>query len=599
MFDKLKNAWQLKRALIMVWQSGPYWTILSMVCIVIQGFLPLVSLYLLKLVIDAVTAGVGNSSGDFQFKTILLYIALLGLVSLIGVLAQSGSTLVREAQAQIMTDHMHSILHAKSVAVDLMYYENAEYYDNLHRAQQEAPFRPTRIVYGLVQAGQSGLSLLAMAGLLFSFHWIVASILFLAAMPSLFVRIQYAGKFYRWNRKRTPADRQSYYFHWLLTMDQMAKEIRLFNLGNLFRERYRELRKELRKERIDLVSRRALADFITQASATLAIFGSLAFIAYRAVLGMISLGDLVMYYQAFQRGQGYLKELLRALADLYEDNLFLTNLYEFLDLEPSIADRPNARPFPRPMTSSLACKDLCFTYPNGTRPVLQGIDLTIKPGQVIALVGENGSGKTTLVKLLCRLYDPTRGAIEIDGVDLREYTVDSVRREMSVIFQDYAKYHLTARENIWFGNIELDDHADEIEAAARFSGAHDPIMTLPKGYDTILGKWFEQGEEISIGEWQKVALARAILRSAQIIILDEPTSAMDARTEYAIFKTFREMVRGKTAILISHRFSTVRGADWIYVLHNGQILESGPHHELMQLDGMYAQLFEAQASNYR
>jgi ATP-binding cassette subfamily B protein len=597
--SKIQRTLRLDFALRLVWQSAPGWTGASLALLVVQGVLPLVSLYLMKLVVDAVTTALEAPDKGAAFGQVALLIGLTGGVALVSALFRSIAGLVSEAQGQVITDYMSDILHAKSIEVDLEYYESAQYYDKLHRAQREAPFRPVRILNGLVQVAQNGISLLAMAGLLFSFHWGIAAILFVAAIPGLFVRLRYAGQTYRWQRQRTPAERQSWYFHWMLTGDRHAKEIRQFDLGSLFMRRFRDLRQQLRREKIEIATRRSIAELVSQISATLAVFGSYAFIAYRAVQGSITLGDLVMYYQAFQRGQGFLRDILSGLAGLYEDNLFLSNLYEFLDLKPKVVEPLHPKPVPQPMQTGIAFDHVSFQYPAGTREVLEDINLTIRPGEVVALVGENGSGKTTLIKLLCRLYDPASGTITLDDVDLRQLETTALRREISIIFQDYAKYHLTARENIWFGNVALPPDEERIVAAARHAGADEVITGLPQGYETILGKWFEDGEELSVGEWQKVALARAFLRDAQIIVLDEPTSALDARAEYDIFKKFRQLAAGRTAILISHRFSTVRMADRIYVLEDGRIIESGTHDELVRLGGTYARLFETQAQYYR
>jgi ATP-binding cassette subfamily B protein len=322
-------------------------------------------------------------------------------------------------------------------------------------------------------------------------------------------------------------------------------------------------------------------------------------VASQAIGGKITYGDLVMYFQAFQRVQGFFQGILGNLLGLYEDNLFLSNLYEFLDLKRMVVEPVPAKPVPHPMRRGIEISHVSFQYPGGARTVFEDISLAIRPGEVVALVGENGSGKTTLIKLLCRLYDPTGGTISIDGIDLREFETKALRREIAIIFQDYAHYHLTARENIWFGNTALPLGHDLVIAAARRAGADDVISALPHGYETILGKWFEDGEELSIGEWQKVALARAFMRDAQIIVLDEPTSAMDAKAEYEAFQNFRLLASGRTAILISHRFSTVRMADRIFVLKHGSVLESGTHEELISRQGVYADLFERQARSYR
>jgi ATP-binding cassette, subfamily B, bacterial len=596
---KIRRALQLGRALRFVWQSAKGWTIASGVLIVVQGVLPLLPLYLMKLLVDAVTAGVAAPDKGAVLRHVLLLVGLMGAVTLLASLIRLIAGLVSEWQTNIVTDHMNDVLLAKSIEVDLEYYESARYYDTLHRAQGEAPSRPNSIVNGLAQIAQNGISLLAIAALLLSFHWIIAIILFTAVISGSAVRLRYTGKMYHWQREQTSTERQAGYLNWMLTDSSHAKEIRLFDLGPLFMRRFRDLRRKLRKGRLAITRRRSKADFVAQTFATAAIYGSSAYVAYQAIWGKATLGDLVMYYQAFQRVQGSLQGILNSLAGLYEDNLFLSNLYEFLDLKRTVIEPAHARPVPQPMQRGIVLNHVSFQYPAGTRKVLEDISLTIRPGEVVALVGENGSGKTTLIKLLCRFYDPTGGTITIDGVDLRQFETKALKHEIAIIFQDYAHYHLTARENIWFGNTALSPDHERVIAAARRSGADDVISALPHGYDTILGKWFEDGEELSIGEWQKVALARAFMRDAQIIVLDEPTSSMDAKAEYEVFKSFRQLVSGRTAILISHRFSTVRMADRIYVLKHGSVIEGGTHEELLRVGGTYARLFEMQAHHYR
>lgn len=597
--SKLRRSLQLGRAISFVWQSAKSWTIVNGILTVIQGVLPLLPLYLMKLMMDAVAAGLSAPDKGLAISHALLLVGLLGAVTLLSVLVRSIAALVSEWQACVVADHMNDVLLAKSVDVDLEYYESARYYDTLHRAQSEAPFRPISIVNGLAQIGQNGISLLAIAALLFAFHWIIALVLLLAVGSGTAVRFLYTGKMYRWQREHTSIERQAGYLNWMLTDSSHAKEIRLFELGPLFLRRFNNIRQKLRKGRFALASKRSVADFAAQAVAMAAIYGSYAYAAYQAMLGKITLGDLVMYYQAFQRVQGSLQGILSSLAGLYTDNLFLTNLYEFLDLKRTVVEPVDARPVPQPMQNGIVLNNVSFQYPGGTRKALEDVSITIKPGEVVAFVGENGSGKTTLIKLLCRLYDPTSGSISLDGADLRQFDTKALRREIAIIFQDYAHYQMTARENIWLGNTTLPSEHDRVIAAARRSGAHDVISALPNGYETILGKWFENGEELSIGEWQKVALARAFMRDAQIIVLDEPTSSMDARAEYEVFQSFRKLVSGRTAILISHRFSTVRMADRIYVLQHGGIIEGGTHDELVSAGGTYARLFEMQAKHYR
>lgn len=596
---ELKKVFRFKRALDLIWQSAPSWTAASAFILLFQSLLALATLYLTKLVIDAVNASLVSSDKGFAFSRIAMLIAIAGVIALLIVCCRTLGDLVRDAQAQIVTDHVQGIIHSKSIEVDLEYYENPQYFDTLYRAQQEATYRPTRIVNSLLQIGQSGLSLLGIIGLLVSFQWIIALVLVLGSIPGIFVRLKYAGKLYDWQIRSTPLERMAYYLHWMLVNDTHAKEIRLFDLGTHFKEQFSNLRKKLRAEKLNIGRSRAFANLLAQTSSTLAVFGSYAFIALSTVQGTITLGDLVMYYAAFQQGQSFLEAVLSDLVSLHEDDLFLTGFYDFLDLKPKIAEPSHPDRVPKPMQRGITFDHVSFQYPDNEKKILKDISLDISPGKTVALVGENGSGKTTIIKLLCRLYDPTEGMIAIDGIDLRRFQTKSLRREISVIFQDYSHYYLTAKENIWFGDVNRPLNQLEIKEAAQCSGADNVISQLAKSYDTILGNWFEGGEELSTGEWQKIALARAFLRNAQIIVLDEPTSSIDAKAEDEILRKFRELAAGKTSILIAHRLSTVKMADCIYFLKDGTIVEKGTHDELICRQGDYARFFEIQAKHYR
>ena len=597
--NKLQVALRFVPALRLVWQSSPGWTIARLVLVVFQGLLPLAIIYLAKLIIDTVTVGLQASNPDTVFERVLPLIILAGAVTIFNSLCQSLTELVNTAHAQQVTDYMQGIIHAKSVEADLEYYENAKYHDALQRAQQEAPYRPPQILNRLAQASQNAISLVAMVGLLISLHWGIIGLLLVATIPAVLVRMKYSRIMYAWQRRRTQLERQSMYLGWMLTNEQFAKEVRLFDLGYWFSEEYKQIRQQLYREKLSISTKRSLSFFLSQAFAGILVFSVFAYIIYQTVRGVLLLGDLVLYYQALQRGQNNLRLTLNSFSGLYEDNLFLANLYEFLDLKPKIKQPEQPTPLPAKFKQGIVFNNVSFQYADSARQALKNINLTIAPGETIALVGENGSGKTTLIKLLCRLYDPTSGNITIDGMDLRLFKIADLRRQVSVIFQDYAKYHFSAEENIRLGDIQVKPKDANILSAAMRSGAHEVITKLPQGYDTVLGKLFDRGEELSIGQWQKVALARAFLRDSQVIVLDEPTSAMDPKAEYEIFKKFRELIKDQSAILITHRLSTVKMADRIYVMDNGSIVESGTHDELMQLQQSYAHLFETQAQNYR
>ncbi|MFA4965264.1 MAG: ABC transporter ATP-binding protein [Thermoleophilia bacterium] len=597
--NALKSVLHLGRTLRLVWSIAPGWTAVTIALAVVQGVLPLAGLYMIRLIVDAVSEGLSAVDKDAAFQHVAWFILIAGLIGISSALARSVSTLVSEAQGQVVTDHISDLIHSQSIAVDLEYYENSRYYDVLHRAQQEAPYRPTKIVNDLVMVGQSGITLIGVIGILFAIHWSVGLIIVAAAVPSAYVRLRYSQRLYKWETERTGAERRSWYLHWLLTDGNHAKEVRLFELGETFRARYHELRRVLRRERLSITARRSLADLASQAVATLAVFGTFAYIAWRTIQGAISLGSMMMYYTAFNTGLSALQSVMGGVAGLYEDNLFLTYYHDFMALEPKVVDPPDPRPLPRPMRDGVVFESVTFNYPDTTRTALADVDLHVRPGEVTALVGANGSGKTTIVKLLCRLYDPQHGRVTLDGVDLRELSVTELRRGISVIFQDFAKYQLSARQNIWVGNVARPEDDPAIEEAARAAGADAVIGELGRGYDSMLGKWFEEGEELSIGEWQKVALARAFVRDAEILVFDEPTSALDPVSEWHAFEHIRALARGRAVILISHRFSTVRNADRIHIVERGHIVESGTHAELLALDGSYARMYEVQARAYQ
>ncbi len=597
--DRLRHTLRLSRAVRLVWRSSPGYTLSNIGLIIVQGVLPLISLYLMKLIVDGVAAAITSPAGISEsFRKIIILIVFSCLIALLIALCQSISEIVSETQGEIVTDHVSDMIHKKSVEIDLAYYEHPLFHDTLHRAQQEAPYRPTRIVKSATQLCQSSISLIAVAGLLIHLHWMIAVALFVALIPGLIVRVNYADRMHEWQLRRTKTERKSYYYHWMMIDSTPAKEMRLFGLGPLFINCYRLLRAQLRKEKLSISTRRILFELITNSCGLLTLFGVFAFFTYKTVLGRMTLGDMVMYFQAFQRAQGCLKEFVTHLSGLYEDNLFLSQFYEFLDLKHTVVTPPVPSRFPKPLREGIVLNKVCFQYPTHHKPTLKNIDLNIAPGRVVALVGENGSGKTTLVKLLCRLYDPTNGSITVDGINLKQFDVQALRTNFSVIFQDYIHYDLTARENIWLGNIELDPNDERIARAAEHTGAAQVIQRLSKGYATPLGLQFDKGEELSIGEWQKVALARAFLRDAQFVILDEPTSALDVKSEYEVFNAFRRLLHGKMGVIISHRFSTVRMADYIYVMSEGGISERGTHEDLVRHGGIYASLFEMQAQNY-
>ncbi len=585
------------RAVRLVLEHVPGMTAVNVALVVVQGLLPLAALYVMKLVIDAVTAAASAPERGPAIASVLVLVGAAAAVALLTAACRALASYTAEVQALVLTDIITDQVHAHSVRIDLAYYEDPAYWNSLHRAQAEGPYRLGMIVNDLVRVGQNGLSVVAVGGFIVSFSPVVGLVLIGAGLPAALSQIWFSRRLYDLRLAQTETERKALYYHQMITGAAHAQDVRQLGLGRLFRERYSGLRESLRSATLAVSRSRASWAVLTQGLVTAAVFGSFAVIALMAARGELSIGDLVAFFAGFQLCIGYTQSIFSSLNALYEDQLFLRNLFEFLDLEPGVAVPVESRSavFER----EILFEDVSFAYPRAAAPALRRVGLSLRRGEVIALVGENGAGKSTFVKLLTRLYDPSSGRITVDGVDLRETDPAAWRRQTAVLSQDYVRYHLSARENIWLGDIDLPPGSPRVEEAARQASADAVIGRLPDAYSALLGKMFRDGHDLSTGEWQKVALARAFFRDAGIVILDEPASSLDALAEAEVFDRFRELVRGRTAVLVSHRFSTVLLADRIYVFHRGEVVEEGTHAELMAKGGRYAEMFLAQAGPYR
>ncbi|WP_168013150.1 ABC transporter ATP-binding protein [Halomonas salinarum] len=556
-------------------------------------------LFLLKQLVDVVTTMLSSEGPADGIRYVLWAVAATGLCSLGFLAARGFSGLARETQGLLVSESIDKDIHERAVRADLAFYESPRYFDTLQRARASGNQRPVQVVNNLMLLIKNTLMLAAIVVLLATINWMLLPLLLVAILPALLVRLRFTRRLFDWQHKRTQMERRAGYLDWLLTSDIHAKELRLNQLGDFLRERYAELKALIREERLVISRQRTIVEVGVSAVATAAFFSALGYLAWETSEGRNSVGDLVLFLLVFQRAQSMGQELVGQLSRLYEDHLYIGLLFEFLDVRPIVSEPDYPLPLPTRMSTGVRFENVSFCYPGTQREVLSNINLTIRPGQVVALVGANGSGKTSLIKLLCRLYDPSSGRVVLDGVDAREYSLEDYRRKFSVIFQDYGKYADTVRSNIRYGDIRQPEETPLVEAAGKKSGADPFIRFLHSGYDTPLTRMFDDGQELSIGQWQKVALARAFMHQSEVIILDEPTSALDPGAEFDLFANFRERIDHRAALVISHRLSTVRMADYIYVLDQGVIRESGTHNELMQQQGIYCELFNQQAHHYR
>jgi ATP-binding cassette subfamily B protein len=581
----------ISRALRLVWRAAPGWTITLTILLLVQGFLPVATVYLTRPLVNGIVAGV-HSGGNW--RPILLPAVLMAVVLLLSELLRGVINWVRTAEAEFVQDHITGLIHRKSVSADLAFYELPDFYDHLHRARDEAGRRPMVLLEKLGSVLQNGVTLIAMLAVLAGFGvWLPVALL-LSTIPVLVMVLRYAVKQHQLRITTTPIERRIWYYDWLLTSGETAPEVRLFVLGDYFEGAYRGLRKFLREKRIDLARAQGLAELVAGASTLAVTAAACVWMVFRTLGGRLSLGDLALLYQAFQQGLRLARELLQNVGELYQNTLFLGNLFEFLALEPRVVSPPAPVPVPRQLHEGIRFQNISFRYPDTQRLALRDFELFVPQGRVVAIVGPNGAGKSTLVKLLCRFYDPETGSIMIDGTDLRNFAVDELRQHITVLFQQPVHYNASVRENIGLGDLSKICDAGLVRAAAEAAGAETFIRRLPNGYENLLGHWFDKGVELSVGEWQRLALARAFVRQAPIVILDEPTSAMDPWAEADWLRRFRDLAAGRTAVLITHRFTTAMLADQIHVMDEGRVLESGSHKELIARGGRYAAWWSAQ-----
>jgi len=556
-----------RRALVLVWTTNRPLSIALAALTVLAGVLPAGVAYVGALIVDAVirAAEVHHRTGTAPLSPVIFLVTceavLIGVISL----AQRGISLAQSLLRAQLGQRVNVMILEKALTLDIQQFEDSEFYDKLTRARREASSRPLSLVMRTFGLLQNGVSLLSFGGLLVRFSpWAVA-LLVLAGLPAFLAEARFSGEAFRLFRWRAPESRMQIYLESVLAREDSAKEVKLFQLGPRFLDRYRDIFTRLYREDRDLTIRRDSWGFVLGLLGTGALYGGYAWIAAETVAGTMTVGQMTMYLMLLRQGQSAVSAAMTAISGLYEDNLYLSTLYEYLE-QPVRGSRGTLTAGPRP-GDGIRFEAVDFAYPDASLPALSHIDLHVRPGESLALVGENGSGKTTLIKLLTRLYRPTRGRILLDGLDLEEWDETTLRQRIGVIFQDFARYQMLVGENIGAGDVRAFEDEDRWRSAAMQGLAAEFVEALPSGYRTQLGKWFKDGRELSGGQWQKIALARAFMRSdADILVLDEPTAAIDAGAEAEVFEHFRELTRNRIAIVISHRFSTVRMADQILVL---------------------------------
>ena len=583
-----------------VWSTSATLTLVMAATTLVSGVLPAAIASVGGLFVDAVASAI-QSTGDAAEAArsdVLFYVLVEAGLVVIMTGAQKLNTVCQSILRVLLGNKINVMILEKALTLELAHFEDAEYYDKLVRARREASSRPLSLVIKTFDLARDVVALLTIGIWLYQFSPYAVLLLGLAGIPAFLAEAKFSGEAFRIHRRRSAERRVQIYLEMVLTREDGVKEVKLLQLGKLFLQRYVDIFRKIYKEDRNLVLRRGFWGYVLGLLASAAFYFAYGWVGFAAIAGAITIGQMTMYIAQFRLGQNAVTNSLTAVNGMYEDNLYLSNLTEYLNHKvPETTGNKTAGPDP---SDGIRIENVSFFYPGSNIPALNKVNLHIRPGESLAIVGENGSGKTTLIKLLIRLYQPSEGTIYLEGLDLKEWDIDTLRKKIGVIFQDFARYQLLVGENIGIGDVDELEQDELIEEAAEKGMADEFVKGLPQGYKTQLGTWFKDGKELSGGQWQKIALSRAFMRSkADILILDEPTAAIDARAEAEIFSHFRDLTANKISIIISHRFSTVRMADHIIVLEKAEILEEGSHEELLASDGQYATLFNMQAQGYQ
>lgn len=590
-FQKLRANLNLERILGLIWSVSRKWTLVSLVFIFLETVCFFASLYVLKVLIDAVSgkASAGDGGGDVFF-----YVVLAGVTGVLYLLIRAVSAYLTEIQAAHVSESLNDRIHERTVSLDLAYYEDAAYFDTLKRALDAGTQRPSQVIVSVFNILKNVMTLLALGSVLLTINWLLLPLLVVFVLPILAIRIKFSDIYNEWHIRKTPLERKSDYLSNLITTEQAAKEIRSFNLGDYFKRAYLSIRMQMLDERILLGKKRTVNEIITTGLAAIAFFFCIGYIVLGRGGEGGSAGNIALFLIVFPQTFNVLQTIASGISTLYQNNVFINSIFDLLDLRPTMTEpaSPVAIRDNQPFTLEVNAVD--FTYPRSPFRSLDGVSLKLEPGKMIALVGENGSGKSSLVKLLCRLYDPGEGSVLLNGTDIRRLGSHAYRDRIGVVFQDFVRYQAPVSENIGYGNIARPRSAKEVRRAAVLAGADEFIGRLPEGYESVLGKLFEDGREPSLGQWQKLAIARALYKQPRLLIFDEATSSLDAIAEQQLLQTVRRHLNSQAVLMVSHRYAVTRHADYIYVLSGGRVVEEGTNEALISGHGEYARLFRQQ-----
>jgi len=591
--EVLKQIHLWRRSLSLILNSVPGYTAVWGVLLIIQGLLPGATVYTSKLAIDSFVAAKNSRAVSDLEYTIWLFV-LTGITLLAADSLRYVTEWVRNAQAERFSDDLKKLMHSKSVEVDFEFYDSPEYHDLMEQAGGESQSKPLALLENFGSVIQNSITLVSFAALLMFYGWAVPILLVVGSLPSLLISFSFDRRYFRWWRRTASDRRWLFLYDGMLSHSDAAAEIRLFSLGKKFSGAYQQLRKKLRIEKLrhlrEQMGGKVAANFLALVTGAVAM----GWIALRVYNNTASLGDLAVFYQVFSRGQTIVVALLGSIGKTFSNTLYLESLFAFLDLKATIVSPPKPVPFPAEIVDGVRFRGVTFRYPGAELPAISDFDLFVPAGTQVAIVGANGAGKSTLIKLLCRFYDPDHGSIEIDGIDIRQFDVAELRRNISVLFQFPLHFQDTVEGNISLGDERETPDPHEVETAAELAGADGFIDELPSKYKTLLGRWFESGCELSGGEWQKIALARAYFRKAPLLVLDEPTSFMDSWGEADWYDRFSSLAENRTGLIITHRFTIAMRADVIHVMNDSRLVESGTHRELVDLDGFYASSWKSQ-----